>query len=102
MNGLLFSEFRLPEELKQDLQRQNPWWKNEPLPVLPSFRRWPYAKLRQRLDNPLAPIAVIRGPRQIGKTTLQLQLIDSLLAEGVGPERILRVQFDDLPSIGRA
>jgi predicted AAA+ superfamily ATPase len=92
----------LPTELVQDIERQNPWWRNNPLPVIPEFRRWPYNKLRQRLDHPIAPVIVIRGPRQIGKTTLQLQLIQSLLAEGVSPQRILRVQFDDLPVLVRA
>jgi hypothetical protein len=56
--------------------------KPELLPVIPVFRRWPYAKLRQRLDTPIAPAVVVRGPRQIGKTTLQLQLIESLLKDG--------------------
>lgn len=96
---LLFSELGLPPELIRDLIRQNPWWQDQPLPVIPIFQRWPYQKLRQRLDNPLASIVVIRGPRQIGKTTLQLQLIKSLLQEGIAPKRMIRVQFDDLPSL---
>ncbi|MFB3883187.1 MAG: ATP-binding protein [Armatimonadota bacterium] len=100
--GSLFPEVRFPAELGRDLQRQNPWWANEPLPVIPAFRRWPFAKLRQRLDDPIAPISVIRGPRQIGKTTLQLQVIQSLLADGVAPQRILRVQFDELPALTHA
>ncbi|MBN1595958.1 ATP-binding protein [candidate division FCPU426 bacterium] len=97
MRNYLFSELRLPDELVRDLERQNPWWQNQPLPEIPRFRRWPYDKLRQRLDQPIAPIVVVKGPRQIGKTTLQLQLIQSLLEEGVDPRRIIRVQFDDLP-----
>jgi len=95
----IFSELGLPGELIQDLSRQNPWWKNQPLPLIPSFRRWPYEKLRQRLSHPIAPIVVVRGPRQIGKTILQLQLIQSLLQDGIAPRRIIRVQFDDLPSL---
>lgn len=102
MSEFLFPGLSLPTELVQDIERQNPWWRNNPLPIIPEFRRWPYNKLRQRLDHPIAPIIVIRGPRQIGKTTLQLQLIQSLLAEGVSPRRILRVQFDDLPALVRA
>ena len=102
MNESLFPELRLPSELIDDLGRQNPWWQGKPLPVIPTFRRWPYAKLRKRLDQPIAPVIVIRGPRQIGKTTLQLQLIQSLLDEAVAPERVLRVQFDDLPTLAHA
>jgi predicted AAA+ superfamily ATPase len=102
MSEFLFPGLSLPTELVQDIERQNPWWNDKQLPVIPEFRRWPYNKLRQRLDHPIAPVIVIRGPRQIGKTTLQLQLIQSLLAEGVSPQRILRVQFDDLPALVRA
>lgn len=102
MNTPSVSEVTLPGELIQDLNRQNPWWSHQPLPVMPSFRRWPYEKLRQRLRHPIAPILVIRGPRQIGKTTLQLQLIQSLLEDGMAPKRIIRVQCDDLPSLRQA
>jgi len=44
----------------------------------------------------MASITVLRGPRQVGKTTLLEQVIDKLLDEGVNPKRILRVQFDEL------
>ncbi|MBM3496672.1 MAG: hypothetical protein FJX72_20485, partial [Armatimonadetes bacterium] len=88
----------LSDALSQNLERQNPWWTGRSMPVLPPFRRWPFFKLRERLGTPLAPILAVRGPRQIGKTTLQMQVIQSLLDERVRPERILRVQFDDLPS----
>jgi hypothetical protein len=102
MTDMLFPELNLSDELVRDLERQNPWWGGQPLPVIPTFRRWPYAKLRQRLDHPIASIVAIRGPRQIGKTTLQLQLIETLLDEGIAPQRILRVQFDDLPAWAHA
>lgn len=98
----LFPEIALPDELARDLDRQNPWWRNQPLPVIPRFHRWPFAKLHERLGNPVAPIDVIRGPRQIGKTTLQLQLIETLLESGIAPQRILRVQFDELPALTHA
>lgn len=95
-------DLAISAELRRDLDRQNPWWQGRALPVLPSFHRWPYARLRQRLERPIAPITAVRGPRQIGKTTLQLQLIEALLAAGIDPRRILRVQFDDLPALRRS
>lgn len=98
----LFPELPLPHEVVRSLLRQNPWWTGDPLPVLPALRRWPFDKLRRRLDRPLAPVVVVRGPRQVGKTTLQLQLIRALLDEGVAPRRIFRVQFDDLPALKAA
>ena len=38
----------------------------------------------QHLKTGLAPVTVLRGPRQVGKTTLQEHIIDHLLQqEGV-------------------
>lgn len=99
MNETFFPALTLPTELVQDLLHQNPWWEGRALPVIPPYRRWPFAKLLARLNQPLASILVIGGPRQIGKTTLQLQLVQALVAQGVEPRRILRAQFDDLPSL---
>lgn len=90
----------LPSSLAKELHQQNPWWSGRELPPLPIFRRWPFQTLLTRLlrEQPLAKINVLRGPRQIGKTTLQYQIIDHLLGSGVDPKRIFRVQFDELPS----
>jgi hypothetical protein len=95
------SAYRLPPALVDDLTRQNPWWQSDPQPVLPVFRRWPYQVLDQRLRDPIAPIVLLRGPRQVGKTTLQEQLIAARLAAGSDPRRVLRVQVDTLPSLAR-
>ena len=55
--------------------------------------------MRRRLDAEIASIVVVRGPRQVGKTTAQFQIIADLLNEGVPPTSILRVQFDELDSV---
>jgi predicted AAA+ superfamily ATPase len=90
----------LPEELVDFLYDINPWWREKPMPPLPHSRRWLFEHALQRLKSGLAPITVIRGPRQVGKTTLQQQIIEHLLyAEKVNPKRIFRVQFDDIPSL---
>ena len=44
---------------------------------------------------------MVRGPRQVGKTTAQFQIIADLLDEGVPPTSILRVQFEELASLQR-
>ena len=41
----------------------------------------------------------LRGPRQIGKTTLLTQVVDQLMQDGVDPRRLFRLQFDDLIDI---
>lgn len=78
------------------LREMNPWWRGLPVPNLQPVRRWAYASLLRGLRSNLAPVLVLRGPRQVGKSTLQAQIIDELLRQGVDPRRILRVQFDDL------
>ena len=65
----------------------------------PGPRRHLVGQIRRRLNLELAPIVAVRGPRQVGKTTAQLQIIEDLLAEGVPPHTVLRVQFDELRSL---
>lgn len=77
----------------------NPWWENKPGKVLPEFRRWAFAKARSGLLNGLTPITVVRGPRQVGKSTIQDQIIESLLKDGVAPNRILKVQYDEIKEL---
>lgn len=92
----------LPSAVCDYLRSTNPWWAGKPGRVLPPYRRWVFGAALKNLQKGLAPALVLRGPRQVGKTTLQEQLIQHLLeAGGVAPRRILRVQFDDLPSLRR-
>lgn len=96
----LFDKVRLPPELDAYLRDTNPWWEGKPGRVLPPYRRWAFPVLLRRLESKVAPIVVLRGARQVGKTTLQEQLIDKLLREdAIAPGRILRVQFDEIPSL---
>lgn len=63
------------------------------------MRRWAFGPLREGLERGLTPVVVLRGPRQVGKTTLLVQIVEDLLARGVKPQRIFRVQFDELPEL---
>lgn len=87
--------------LEAQLRNANPWWRGERQYGIPTIRRWAFDVLLRGVKRPLAPVTVLRGPRQIGKTTLVGQVMDSLLNEGVDPRRIFRVQFDDLPELRR-
>ena len=97
--GSVFPAPELPQPLVADLRRQNPWWTGDPTPVQPGPRRHLVGQIRRRLNLELAPIVAVRGPRQVGKTTAQLQIIEDLLAEGAQPNTIIRVQFDELGSL---
>jgi len=91
----------LPAELVQFIERTNPWWKAEPAKEVMPYKRWAFKEVMSRFKSGIAPVVAIRGPRRVGKTTIQDQVIEHLLLiEHVGPQRILRVQFDEVPGLG--
>lgn len=81
-------------EVLRILYQHNPWWQNKPIsPVkLKPFKRRDYYKIIERIED--RKILALIGPRQVGKTTLLYQLIDTLLKEK-DPKRILFVSLDD-------
>lgn len=91
----------LAEGLEATLRDDNPWWRGERLSNLPTLRRWAFEPVLSGLKKGMTPVTVLRGPRQIGKTTLLNQTIQALLDEGVSANRIFRVQFDELPQLKR-
>ena len=95
----LFIDTAITPRLSADLHRMNPWWTGSSMPPQPKTRRHLVPQIRRRLDMDIAPIVVVRGPRQVGKTTAQFQIISDLLEEGVPPTSILRVQFDEIVSL---
>jgi predicted AAA+ superfamily ATPase len=95
----LFLGLNLSDALTLDVRRMNPWWEGHALPVLPATRRHLVDRLERHLEQRLAPVVVVRGPRQVGKTTALLQLIAGLLARGTPPRHIFRLQVDALPSL---
>lgn len=95
-HDFLIPEMRLPDEAVRDLRRLNPWWEDSASKATPKTRRHLVSHIRRRLDSKIAPIVVVRGPRQIGKTTAQLQVLEDLLKEGTPPRNIFRVQCDEL------
>ena len=89
----------LTQGLEADINRLNPWWRGLPQAPLPPVRRWAFPLALRRLKQGLAKITVLSGPRQVGKSTLVLQMIETLLDEGVPPTHICYIQFDELPEI---
>lgn len=77
----------------------NPWWSGGAPPPVPPMRRWAFGPVLDNLRSGLTPATVLRGPRQVGKTSLMDQVIAQLLADGVAPSRILKLQFDDIPDL---
>lgn len=100
MSRDIFDLERLPPAVDEFLRDTNPWWQGKPGPQVPPYRRWAFHATLKKMESGLAPAVVLRGPRQVGKTTLQQQLIGYLIGErNVEPHRILRIQCDELPSL---
>jgi len=90
----------LSPTLKDQLYRMNEWWENpEARPWVPPFRRHLVAQIQKRLESGLAPAVIVRGSRQIGKTTSIKQLIFDLLEKGIPPHHIFWVQFDEISEL---
>lgn len=83
----------------RSLHQMNPWWRGNAMEQLPRTRRHLVAQIKKRFSYNLAPVTVVRGSRQVGKTTACQHVISDLLAHGVPPRQILRIQFDDIASL---
>lgn len=86
----------LSSETAQVLRELNPWWRDpggvHPSP--PGYRRPAVTELTRRLLRAKGLIEVVRGPRQVGKTTGVHQIIEDLLRHGISPKDVLFVRFD--------
>ena len=95
---LLFKDL-LTHGLEKDLYRLNPWWHGLPQEELPPFKRWAFRTALERLRTGLTKATVVTGPRQVGKSTLMRQIIQTLLDDGTNPKHIFYVQFDELEEL---
>ena len=85
------------EQIFKVLKAFNPWWSTGSVPVTfaKEYRRFAYYEAMKRLDQKdLRRTVVLTGTRRVGKTTIQYQMIDSLLKKGVNPQQIVFVSLD--------
>lgn len=83
------------EELIKVLSQFNPWWRGEAAPELFPWRRAAFKELYTWVENPPAPRAILlSGARQVGKTTLLIQVIAELIKNEHPAANILYVTFD--------
>ncbi len=86
----------ISQESIQVLKDLNPWW-NEPAvvrPEPPRYRRPRVVDLARRLTREQGLVEVVRGPRQVGKTTGIYHIVQDLLRAGTPGTDILLVRFD--------
>ena len=84
------------DELVAILAQFNPWWRGEAIPDLPNWRRNAHKQILSWCQTPPTHRAImISGARQVGKTTVVLQVIDDLLRnQKTHPANILYATFD--------
>lgn len=86
-----------PERILKILRGYNPWWVSGTVNAefCPEYKRFAYYEAMKRLMEPeLRRTVVLTGTRRVGKTTIQFQMINSLLQQGVAPQRIVFVSLD--------
>lgn len=84
-----------PQEVMSVLRQYNPWWSGMRVSDLPEWRRAAFSEIEFWLRTPPAPRALLlSGARQVGKTTLLLQAVESLIDSGIPPQNILYATFD--------
>jgi predicted AAA+ superfamily ATPase len=78
----------------EEMERFNPWWTKGGVPPewTQEYRRKLYFSIEPYLKR--RQILLVYGLRRVGKTTLMMQVIESLL-KNVNPRYILYFSFDD-------
>jgi len=78
-------------ELEAELYKQNPWWENKF-----EEKSYPRKKYTSEVLKNLKSkeIIILTGLRRVGKTTIVMQIINSLIETKVKPEDILFVRLD--------
>ncbi|HLD81408.1 MAG TPA: ATP-binding protein [archaeon] len=83
-----------------DLLRFNPWWEDKKaINKDPDILEFEGEKIKHYPELEVEKgVCVVRGPRQVGKTTLVKLKVRELLGKGVGPENVFFYSFELLKS----
>ena len=79
------------------LTAYNPWWKTGVVnpKMSKTYKRFAFHEAMRKLEEKdIRRLVVLTGTRRVGKTTIQYQMIESLLEAGVSPQRIVFVSMD--------
>lgn len=75
----------------------NPWWKTGSVnpKMSKTYKRFAFHEAMKRLDQvDIRRTVVLTGTRRVGKTTIQYQMIETLLARGISPQKIVFISMD--------
>lgn len=79
------------------LTAYNPWWKTGVVnpKMTKTYKRFAFHEAMKRLNETnIRRSVVLTGTRRVGKTTIQYQMIDALLKEGIAPQKIVFISMD--------
>lgn len=85
------------EGILKVLTAYNPWWKTGTVSpkMTKTYKRFAYYEAMKWLDQQdIRRTVVLTGTRRVGKTTIQYQMIENLLARGISPQRIVFISMD--------
>ena len=85
------------ENILKVLRAFNPWWisGNVNKVFVKEYKRFAYYEAMKRIkDEKVRRNVVLTGTRRVGKTTIQYQMIESLLEKGVSPQKIIFISLD--------
>ena len=85
------------EGILKVLTAYNPWWKTGAvnLKLSKPYKRFAFYEAMKRLNQAdIRRTVILTGARRVGKTTIQYQMIEALLANGVSPQRIVFISMD--------
>ncbi len=85
------------ESILKVLSAYNPWWKTGVVnpKLTKSYKRFAFHEAMKRIDQAsIRRTVVLTGTRRVGKTTIQYQMIEALLARGIPPQKIVFISMD--------
>lgn len=85
------------ESILKVLSAYNPWWRTGMVnPKLSkTYKRFAFYESMKRIDQKdIRRTVVLTGTRRVGKTTIQYQMIEALLARGIPPQKIVFISMD--------
>jgi len=85
------------ENILKVLTAFNPWWKSGTIrpEFSKSYKRFAFYETQKILHHTsIRRTVILTGARRVGKTTIQYQLIESLISIGVKPRQIVFISLD--------
>lgn len=85
------------ESILKVLSAYNPWWKTGAVnpKMSKTYKRFAFHEAMKRLEQTdIRRTVILTGTRRVGKTTIQYQMIEALLAKGVAPQKVVYISMD--------